>query len=98
MKLVSLLLSRPPGKARHALTFAGDKHSVVRIDPRVPDRVAFDVVAVVDPVSQVSLSPLVYKHVSTFIVYNAGLLRPKSMLGRFISRKCRMAKTKGIYE
>ena len=29
-----------------------DKHSVIRAEPQFPDRLAFDLVAIVDPVSQ----------------------------------------------
>ena len=32
--------------------YHGDKHSVIRVEPRFPDRPAFDLVAIVDPVSR----------------------------------------------
>ena len=32
--------------------YHGDKHSVIRAEPQFPDRPAFDLVAIVDPVSR----------------------------------------------
>ncbi|CAH1183606.1 unnamed protein product [Phaedon cochleariae] len=52
MKIISLLISRPQSRSRFEITFAGDEHSVVKVPPSKPDQVAFDIVAVVDPVSR----------------------------------------------
>ncbi len=51
MKISSLLLTRPQGRSRSAVSFYGDKHSVVKVDPAMPDRPSFDITAVVDPAS-----------------------------------------------
>lgn len=45
-------MSTPSTRSRFEILFAGDEHSVVKIPPRNPDDVAFDVVAVMDPVSR----------------------------------------------
>lgn len=52
MKIVSLLVSRPQTRSRFDIIFAGDEHSVVKIPAKNPDQVAFDIVAVMDPVSR----------------------------------------------
>lgn len=52
MKIISLLVSRPQTRSRFEIQFGGDEHSVVKIPAAHPDRVAFDIVAVVDPVSR----------------------------------------------
>lgn len=52
MKIVSLLVSRPQTRSRFEITFAGDEHSVLKIPARNPDQVAFDIVAIMDPVSR----------------------------------------------
>lgn len=52
MKIVSLLVSRPQARSRFEITFAGDEHSVLKVPSRNPDEVAFDIVAVMDPVSR----------------------------------------------
>lgn len=51
MKTVALLMTRTSTKTRSKITFHSDKHSVVSVDPRIPDRPSFDITAVVDPVS-----------------------------------------------
>ncbi|KAJ8978902.1 hypothetical protein NQ317_008881 [Molorchus minor] len=52
MKIISLLVSRPQTKSRFDITFGGDEHSVVKIPAAHPDQVAFDLVAIMDPVSR----------------------------------------------
>ncbi|XP_050308475.1 UDP-glucose:glycoprotein glucosyltransferase isoform X2 [Anthonomus grandis grandis] len=52
MKLEPLLLSRSSSKSRFDITYHSDEHSVVKVPPKRPDLVAFDLVAVVDPVSR----------------------------------------------
>lgn len=52
MKIVSLLVSRPQTKSRFEITFGGDEHSVVKVPASNPDQVAFDIVAIMDPVSR----------------------------------------------
>ena len=51
MKVTSLLLTRVQGRSRNAISFYGDKHSVLQLDPMHPDRPSFDLTAVVDPTS-----------------------------------------------
>ena len=55
MKLSSLLVSRPESKTRTDIQFYGDKKSVIKIDPEDPERPSFDLVAIIDPLSQVNL-------------------------------------------
>jgi len=50
--VAGLLTSRPPGKSRQEITFKSDQHSVIHLEPRHGDRPAFDIVAIVDPVSR----------------------------------------------
>lgn len=45
-------MSRPQTRTRFDITFSGDEYSVLKIPPTHPDKVAFDIVAVVDPVSR----------------------------------------------
>lgn len=53
MKLTSLLLSRPEStKTRHQVEFSSDKHSVIKIDALDKHKPAFDLVAIMDPLSQ----------------------------------------------
>jgi len=52
MLIAGLLTSRPAGKPRQDISFKSDQHSVVSLEPRFADRPAFDVVAVVDPISR----------------------------------------------
>merc|ERR1719348_2046521 len=52
MLVAGLLTSRPTGKPRQDVTFRSDKHSVITMEPRYDDRPAFDIVAVVDPISR----------------------------------------------
>jgi len=52
MLVAGLLTSRPVMKSRQEITFKSDQHSVIHMDPRHVDRPAFDVVAIVDPVSR----------------------------------------------
>lgn len=46
------MLAKPASKSRFDITFGSDEHSAVKIPARHPDLVAFDLVAVVDPVSR----------------------------------------------
>jgi UDP-glucose:glycoprotein glucosyltransferase len=52
MMVAGLLVARPSSKTRQEVEYHGDKHSVIRAEPRFPDRPAFDLVAIVDPVSR----------------------------------------------
>ncbi|XP_060516530.1 UDP-glucose:glycoprotein glucosyltransferase isoform X2 [Cylas formicarius] len=52
LKIESLLLSKSESKPRFEITFGGDEYSVIKLPPSRPDEVAFDLVAVVDPVSR----------------------------------------------
>ena len=52
MLVASLLTSLPVSKARQEVTFKSAEHSVINLEPRHDDRPAFDVVAIVDPVSR----------------------------------------------
>eukprot|EP00092_Neocalanus_flemingeri_P004418 GFUD01004753.1.p1 GENE.GFUD01004753.1~~GFUD01004753.1.p1 ORF type:complete len:1525 (-),score=439.73 GFUD01004753.1:373-4947(-) len=52
MLVAGLLSSRPAGKPRQDISFKSDQHSVITMEPRFADRPAFDVVAVVDPISR----------------------------------------------
>jgi hypothetical protein len=45
-------VSRPHTRTRFEISFSGDEHSVLKIPAADPDNVAFDLVAVVDPVSR----------------------------------------------
>ncbi|KAJ3654931.1 hypothetical protein Zmor_014082 [Zophobas morio] len=51
-KIVSLLVSRPQTRTRFEISFSGDEYSVLKIPAAHADKVAFDIVAVVDPVSR----------------------------------------------
>ncbi|KAH1001727.1 hypothetical protein HUJ04_005706 [Dendroctonus ponderosae] len=52
LKLEPLLLSKTASKSRFDITYGSDEYSAVKIPARRPDLVAFDLVAVVDPVSR----------------------------------------------
>lgn len=52
MKIVSILIARSQPKSRFDIVFFGDEHSVIKIPAAHPDRVAFDIAAIVDPVSR----------------------------------------------
>ncbi|KAJ8942868.1 hypothetical protein NQ314_009932 [Rhamnusium bicolor] len=52
LKIISLLVSRPQTKSRFEITSGGEEHSVVKVPAAHPDQVAFDLVAIVDPVSR----------------------------------------------
>ncbi|CAH1102652.1 unnamed protein product [Psylliodes chrysocephalus] len=52
MKIVSILIARSQPKSRFDIVFFGDEHSVIKIPAVHPDRVAFDIAAIVDPVSR----------------------------------------------
>lgn len=52
LKVISLLVSRPQTRSRFEILFSTDEHSVVKIPAKYTDQVAFDIVAVVDPVSR----------------------------------------------
>lgn len=60
MKIVSLLVSRPQTRSRFEITFAGDEYSVIKIPASNQNQVAFDIVAIMDPVSRGAqkLSPI----------------------------------------
>lgn len=50
--MISLLVARPQTRTRFDITFSGDKHSVLKFPAVHPEKAAFDIVAVVDPVSR----------------------------------------------
>lgn len=52
MKIISILISRPQSRSRFEIQFGNDEYSVIKIPAVHPDRVAFDIVAVMDPVSR----------------------------------------------
>ena len=52
LKLGSLLLSRTESKTRTEIQFYGDSHSKIQLDPLNPGRPSFDLVAIIDPLSQ----------------------------------------------
>lgn len=52
LKIVYLLVSRPHTKNRFDITYAGDEYSVLKIPAVHPEKAAFDIVVVVDPVSR----------------------------------------------
>lgn len=52
LKVISLLVSRPQTRNRFEITASGDEYSVLKISATNPNQVAFDLVAVVDPVSR----------------------------------------------
>ncbi|XP_066258640.1 UDP-glucose:glycoprotein glucosyltransferase [Euwallacea similis] len=52
LKLEPLLVSKSSNKARFDISYSSDEHSVLKIPPRHLDQVAFDLVAIVDPVSR----------------------------------------------
>ena len=43
---------RPESKTRNEIQFHGDKHSKIEIEPIDPNRPSFDLVAIIDPLSQ----------------------------------------------
>ncbi|XP_017891944.1 UDP-glucose:glycoprotein glucosyltransferase isoform X2 [Ceratina calcarata] len=52
MKIVSLLASHPQTRSRFNVPFHGDEYSAVKIAATNPDEVAFNLIAIVDPVSR----------------------------------------------
>ncbi|KAL3281194.1 hypothetical protein HHI36_004410 [Cryptolaemus montrouzieri] len=52
LKIVSLLIARPQSKSRFEVKGHTEEHSVVKIPAARPDDVAFEFVAIVDPVSR----------------------------------------------
>ncbi|KAL0109124.1 hypothetical protein PUN28_014311 [Cardiocondyla obscurior] len=52
MKITSLLVPRPQTRSRYDVPFHGDDHSVIKIPAASPDEVAFNFIAIVDPVSR----------------------------------------------
>ncbi|XP_011860081.1 PREDICTED: UDP-glucose:glycoprotein glucosyltransferase isoform X1 [Vollenhovia emeryi] len=52
MKITSLLVPRPQTRSRYDVPFHGDDHSVIKIPAVSPDKVAFNFIAIVDPVSR----------------------------------------------
>ena len=51
MKTVALLMTRSSTKNRNKLSFHSDKHSVVTVEPSMPDKPSFEITAVIDPVT-----------------------------------------------
>ncbi len=51
MKIISLLMMRTSTRQRNAITFYGDKHSVIKLEPKRPELPSFDITAVIDPAS-----------------------------------------------
>nr|XP_012149315.1 PREDICTED: UDP-glucose:glycoprotein glucosyltransferase isoform X2 [Megachile rotundata] len=52
MKITSLLVSHPQTRARFDVPFHGDEYSAIKIPTTNPDEVAFNLIAIVDPVSR----------------------------------------------
>lgn len=52
MKIVSILVTRPHTRSRFQIAHVDSEHSVIKLPPRHPERAAFDIVAIVDPVSR----------------------------------------------
>ncbi|XP_067203382.1 UDP-glucose:glycoprotein glucosyltransferase isoform X3 [Linepithema humile] len=52
MKITSLLVPRPQTRSRYDVPFHGDDHSVIKILAANPDEVAFNFIAIADPVSR----------------------------------------------
>lgn len=52
LKIVSLLVSKPQSKSRFDVKGETEEHSVVKIPARHSDEVAFELIAIVDPVSR----------------------------------------------
>ncbi|KAI4464405.1 udp-glucose glycoprotein:glucosyltransferase [Holotrichia oblita] len=52
LKVISLLVVRPQTRSRFQITFSGEKHSVLKFPAAHPEKAAFDIVAIVDPVSR----------------------------------------------
>lgn len=52
MKIVALLVPRPQTRSRFDVPFHGDEHSAIKIPAHDPDSVAFELTAIVDPVSR----------------------------------------------
>ncbi|XP_011341647.1 UDP-glucose:glycoprotein glucosyltransferase isoform X1 [Ooceraea biroi] len=52
MKITSLLAPRPQTRSRYDVPFHGDDHSVIKIPAANPDEVAFNFIAIADPVSR----------------------------------------------
>lgn len=52
LRIISLLVSRPHSRARFEIPFFKDESSVIKIPAKFEDRVAFDIAAIVDPVSR----------------------------------------------
>ncbi|GAB1859552.1 UDP-glucose:glycoprotein glucosyltransferase [Camponotus japonicus] len=52
MKITSLLVPRPQTRNRYDVPFHGDDHSVIKIPAADSDKVAFNFIAIVDPVSR----------------------------------------------
>ncbi len=51
MKVTSVLLTRIQTRSRNTISYYGDKHSVIKLEPIMPDKPAFDIAALVDPSS-----------------------------------------------
>ncbi|XP_059082867.1 UDP-glucose:glycoprotein glucosyltransferase 1-like [Tigriopus californicus] len=51
MKIIGLLMTRSQSKSRTTISFAGNKHTTIQIEPNMPDLPAFDITAIFDPLS-----------------------------------------------
>lgn len=52
LKVISILVSRPQSRTRFQILYHGDEHSVLKIPPANPEKAAFELAVVVDPVSR----------------------------------------------
>ncbi|CAL7942835.1 unnamed protein product [Xylocopa violacea] len=52
MKITSLLASHPQTRSRFRIRFHGDDYSAIKVPAANPDEVAFNLIAIVDPVSR----------------------------------------------
>ncbi|XP_043524015.1 UDP-glucose:glycoprotein glucosyltransferase isoform X1 [Frieseomelitta varia] len=52
MKITSLLASHPQTRSRFHVPFHGDEYSAIKVPAMNPDEVAFNLIAIVDPVSR----------------------------------------------
>ena len=52
MQISSLLVPRPQTRSRYEVPFRGDEYSAVKVSAKNPDAVAFNLMAIVDPVSR----------------------------------------------
>ncbi|XP_034947696.1 UDP-glucose:glycoprotein glucosyltransferase [Chelonus insularis] len=52
MQIISLLVPRPQTRNRYNVPFSGDEYSVIKVPAANPDEAAFNLIAIVDPVSR----------------------------------------------